>query len=341
VAADAMMPNPDSGTAAHEPVVLATVPFPGVSSFAIDGTSLYWTTFYTGTDGSLSPQNGTVSKCPLAGCADAPTLLATRQSFPEKLLVRGSTLYWLDNNAGSAMRCSVDCNDDAVVLQQWPAISSVGDFTVNSTTLFFSFFGPNNDDLVQECSTTGCANPVTFASGQTTPTDMATNAMNLIWIDLGVATGGKATMFLDGGVMTCPLQGCDGGVTTLAAGLNYPNSLAADDATAYWAQAGSVLACAVSGCNGAPTMIASLPTGYDGVGGVAVDATDVYFGARSSVAGPSWSIWKCARTGCSGGPTMLASTSFVTGNPLEQVAVDSSRVYFVSGDGTQILAVDK
>src|SRR5215469_18912994 len=49
VVADAMIPNPDSGDAAHEPVVLADVPFPGVSSFAIDGTSLYWTTSYTGT----------------------------------------------------------------------------------------------------------------------------------------------------------------------------------------------------------------------------------------------------------------------------------------------------
>jgi hypothetical protein len=93
----------------------------------------------------------------------------------------------------------------------------------------------------------------------------------------------------------------------------------------------------VTGCNGAPTTVASLPSNENGVVAVAVDATDIYFGSS----GFAWKIWKCPLSGCPAGPTLLSSTDYFSGGPLEEIALDATRVYFASGDNTQILAIAK
>ena len=146
-------------------------------------------------------------------------------------------------------------------------------------------------------------------------------------------------MYSDGGVMTCPLGGCDGGPTALATGLSDPRSLVVNGATAYWAQGDSVLACSVNGCNDAPTTIVTLPSSDDQVLAVAADAANVYFGATTSVNGSSWQVFKCALGGCANGPTLLSST--MGGAAVGEIAVDATRVYFVSGDTTQLLALAK
>jgi hypothetical protein len=319
--------------------VLATDPYPEITSFAIDDASVYWTTLYTGTDGGIAPKNGTVSKCPLAGCTGAPTLLATNQDFPQSIIVSGSTLYWLDYNAASLRRCGLDCNDDAATFYQWPAIWS-GGFAANGTEVFLS--GANGAGLVDECPSSACTTPTPFATGQETPDDMAIGGTSLYWIDYGTLVGGKNLTYVDAGVMTCPLGGCDGGVTALATGLSYPGNLVVNGAAAYWTQGNSVATCSVAGCNGAPTTIVTLGPSYDSVQGLAADGANVYFGTTTTSSGTrAWEIQKCALSGCPDGATLLSSTTFSSGGPVSQIAVDGARVYFVSADGSQILAVAK
>ena len=329
--------EPDAAFDAAPAVLLATVPYPGVSSFAIDSTSLYWTTSYTGTDGGIEPRNGTVSKCPIAGCAGDPTVLATSQAYPQSLVVHGTNLYWLDYSVGALMRCGIDCADDAKALHTWPEIW-LGDFAVSDTEAFFS--GANGVDTVEQCPLSGCDSSTTFASNQPTPKDLAVAASNLVWIDYGtVVVGRKVMTYVDGGLMTCPVTGCDGGAT-LASGLSYPSGLAVQDDTAYWVQGTTIVACDVAGCGGAPAVVTPFPQGVDSVAGLAVDATDVYFGGRMAVDGFVWQIWRCSRSGCPRGPTQLMSTPSAAGIRPD-IAVDATRIYFVSVDGTRILALDK
>jgi hypothetical protein len=357
--ATAASTNPDSGSAADaradphncgapghdclggacqagvcQAVVLATAAS-GISSFAIDATSVYWTTSET-TSGLPPPSNGTVSKCPLTGCAGAPTVLATGQDFPQDIVVTGSTLYWLDYNAPALVRCSTDCSDNPTTFNTWSEIW-LGAFAVNDTQAYFT--GMNGAGLVQECPSSGCTAPTTFASGQADPNDMVVGDANLYWLDFGISSGAKTPMYSDGGVMTCPLGGCDGGPTALATGLSDPRSLVVNGATAYWADGESVLACSVNGCNDAPTTIVTLPPSDGQVLAVAADATNVYFGATTSVDGFSWQVFACALGGCADGPTLLSST--MGGGAVGEIAVDATRVYFVSGDATQLLAIAK
>jgi hypothetical protein len=202
------------------------------------------------------------------------------------------------------------------------------------------FTGRNGSGLVQECLRAGCVTPTTFVSGQN-PKGFATSDAGLFWIDYVEQGVRNAIAFVDGGVMSCPLDGCDAGPTTLAWGQNRPSSLVVSGTTVYWAQGSSVMACDVTGCNGAPSTIASLPPGYSGAGAIAVDATDVYLGGTASPGDSSWTLWKCGRGGCPSGPTEMASVANASGNAAEEIAIDAARVYFVSGDGLQILALDK
>ena len=321
---------------ACQPAVLVTVPYPrAVTAFAIDETSVYWTGPGDGSDGGTLLASGIVSKCPIAGCTGLPTTLATGQAVPEGIWVIGPTLYWVDYNIGAIMQCSVDCNDEATVLHKFPDLGRKG-FAANATEAFISY-----ENAIEQCPTSGCGTIMTFASGQE-PTDIALSGAGVTWIDLGTLPAGKAALFVDGGIMNCPLDGCDGGPTVLAAGLNYPTGLAVNGTTAYWAQSNSIDACSVTGCNGTPTSILSLPAGY-GVADLAVDATDVYFGDVGSGNGPPyfWEIRKCALTGCPDGSMLLFSTQYLSGGPVTEVAVDATRIYFVSGDATQILSLAK
>jgi len=331
---------------ACQPVVLATDPN-RVSGFTIDATSVYWTTGSTGYDAGVGLSNGTVSKCPLSGCTGSPTTLATGQDGPESIWVSGNTLYWNNFNGASFMQCSVDCNDNATVFVKWAALGPGAGFAVNATQAFFT--SAPLGGLIEECPVSGCGNPVTFASGQQTPNQIVIGGANLCWIDLGtMVESGNVVSFFDGGIMTCPVGGCDGGPTALARGLSYPLSLAVDGTTAYWidgATQNALVKCAVGGCNNTPTkLVSNVPN--VGLAGVAVDATDAYFGGIKSVSsgGPAtffWQIMKCAIAGCGNSPTLLYSTQFNYGGPLKEIAVDATRIYFVSGDNSQILTLAK
>lgn len=315
-------------------MVLVSGPSLGVSSFAIDATSVYWTQASTATNAPTIMPTGTVSKCPITGCTGAPTTLATGQAYPQGIWLGGPNLYWLDYNAATLMQCTVDCNDDATTFHKWPSIGP-GGFAASATEAFISYGG-----AVEQCPTSGCGTPTTFASGQN-PRDIALSGAGVTWIDLGTLTGGKAVVFVDGGVMNCPLDGCDGGPTVLASALSYPNSLVVNGPTAYWAQSNSVLACSVAGCGGMPTTIVSLPASNAIVEAIAVDATDVYFGSTGDQTGTPWEIWRCALSGCANGATLLSSTPSGQGGPLGEIAVDATRIYFASGDTFQILALAK
>jgi len=336
---------------ACQPVVLVTVPSPGIGSFAIDATSVYWTSLWTGDDGGALPTNGVVAKCAIAGSTARPTLLAAGQAFPEDILVSGSTLYWLDYNAASLMQCSVDCNGAPTTFQNWWPNIWQGGFAASATEVFFS--GPQEDGLVEQCPVSGCSAPTTFASRQQTPTAMVIGGADLYWLDEGTMLtnpNGADVSDVNGGLMTCPVDGCDGGPAAIVTGLSNPDGLVVSGTTAYFAQGNSVLACSVTGCNGTPTTILSLPAGSGGVQGFAVDATDVYV-ADAVQAGVvfsyDWEIRRCSLSGCPNGSTLLSSTPYVSGGsfggsgPVPGLVVDGTRIYFVSGDATQVLALAK
>ena len=323
---------PDASPPAQSPVVLVTDANP-ITSFAIDATHIYWST------GVSLAGNGQISKCPIGGCAGSPTILATQQLNPQGLVVSGGSLYWADDNAVTLMTCGVDCQDDATVVYNFDA-STVRAFAIQGSEAFF-FGDPTTDAPILECSTSGCAIPATFASAQAYPSYMAATDAGLYWTNFGAQLA-PSGVWVDGGVLTCPLEGCDGGPKVLAGNLSDPAYLVVNGGVAFWADSGftSVLACSVAGCGGIPTLIATLPSmslGSD-VSALAVDATDVYV----CTIGSNMEILRSPRGGCPSRTTVLYSTSYKPDPQLSQaIAVDATHVYFLSANATQILALPK
>lgn len=321
-----------------QPVVLATVP-EGVISFAIDSTSVYWANL-TGADSGFPLDSGVVSKCPLTGCTGEPTVLATQQSWPEELVVKGPNLTWFVFPSGTIVRCGVDCADDATTVATafaygMPPYEPFRSFTASETDTFFLDVA---EDAIDECPAIGCATPLSVVTTlPVIPEDIIVAGQNLYWSYSVPGHLLKTFLVIDAGVMTCPLDDCDGGPTLLASGVVHPVDLVASAGVLYWIQGGnSVVACNVSGCGGAPALIASVPSLIDGL---TVDQANVVIGAENQ---SSWEISSCPISGCSDASTLLSSTPMGSpaGNSFAKtIALDATHVYFVSGDGTQILAL--
>lgn len=161
--------------------------------------------------------------------------------------------------------------------------------------------------------------PVAIAttSAADPPTDVAVDATSFYFTTLS------------GKVMTCPLGGCVGAPTELAAVPVMASDIEVDSQNVYWLQSSasgvtSILSCSKAGCGGQPTTLASstLPINY------AIDAENVYWDdweteyLNGNVAG---SIKSCPKTGCTGAPTVLASNRLNPG----AVATDGTRVYWL------------
>jgi hypothetical protein len=74
-------------------------------SLALDSDFFYWTNFYS---------VGTISRCPLSGCADAPTMLIADQARPSALITDGTSIFWMNvtgelgaQQRAAVMRCPV------------------------------------------------------------------------------------------------------------------------------------------------------------------------------------------------------------------------------------------
>lgn len=312
----------------------------GITSFAIDDSSLYLTTPGLGPDGGENSRDGTsgaVLKCPLTGCTDSPTMLASKQWYPQQLQLNASTLYWLDYNAASLMRCGVACGDDATALHGWSYLNTQG-FAANASTVFFT---DSRTGLILECGVGDCATPTAFAAGQETPSELALAGDTLVWLNYGIIFQGprKVEGYRDGGVAACPLAGCDGGPTALAE--DPGTSLVVNATTAYWVQDNSIVSCAVTGCNGAPSTFVSLPDSYDEVGGLSLDESNLYF-AVNDVSGAGFrKVLSCSLDGCAGGPNPLFAEQYYSGPDPLQTAVDATRVYFLAAQGGRVAAVSK
>jgi len=90
-----------------EPAVTLAKEQNQASSLAIDEGFVYWANSYL---------VGTISRCPLSGCSDAPTVLIADQNRPRALVVDGTSIFWMSlvGNLGphmtwaTVMRCPVN-----------------------------------------------------------------------------------------------------------------------------------------------------------------------------------------------------------------------------------------
>jgi hypothetical protein len=89
------------GGAGGPNVVYADAFVPG--SVAVDATGIYWTDV---AGSGTSQGQGQVQTCPLGGCAGAPLVLASNQSYPTQVKTSSNYVFWLTESGNpSVLRC--------------------------------------------------------------------------------------------------------------------------------------------------------------------------------------------------------------------------------------------
>jgi hypothetical protein len=281
------------------------------AAIAVDATSVYW-----------ASGDGTVMKCAVGGCGQAPTTLATGQVGPMTIVLDGAFAYWANQGMngvdGSIMRCALGgCGGvpQALATNTW-----VMAIAVTSSALYFTEntpMGSTGAGLLMSCPLGGCSGtPSQLAQVVGVPVALLVNGGSLVWGTDGAGSQPSTAM-------SCAPPACT--PTTLVSGPPVGiRQMAADSASIYWSNADfTVMTCPLGGCV-KPTTLAALGGGANIPEAIASDGTNVYFTVIAMGGTPA--VMKCAVGGCNGQPTTIACGAKVI-QP-NAIAVDATSVYW-------------
>ena len=309
-------PNEECDGTGHCILVLASG-LKAPANIAVDATDVYWLDAYlppvmAGTPPSYQAA-GSVMKCAIGGCGNAPTTIAAGQALPEVIALDDTSVYWGVNPgmAGSAalMRCAKSACSTTQTKLMTGAPTGIA---IDAAHLYWLVPGNTIDIVgsVWSCNVPDCV-PQLLTTVKGWPSSLVVAASTLVWAE----EDGP------GSLLSCTPSSCM--PTALASGLpQRPASVAADAQSVYWHDgAGSVLTCPIHGCNGLPRALLSGPSFY---GAIATDGVNVY--VAGAPMGTPGAVIKCSVGGCSNKPTILAAGPAIR-SPFA-IAVDATYVYW-------------
>lgn len=207
---------------------------------------------------------------------------------------------------------------------------------------------------------TGACPVITLATGQQAPYGITVDESFAYWVN-----------YMTGAIMKCPLTGCNGAVAPTQLALGEPNSffLAVDTDNVYFTINGSdkVDSCPLTGCTGGPTLLAmpmaptfivldassmytttntgdveripkpgssfaTLISGESNPGGIAIDATRIYW--TETVAGTG-AVRACSLPSCTSVVTLVGNQ-----DQPSAIAVDATGVYWTTTTAVWGAALD-
>jgi hypothetical protein len=301
-------------TSCDASVVLAEA---GARYLAADETNVYWS--------ANGQQNfsAVISKCPIGACV--PDVLFT--GYAARIALNGTSLYaWTQS---IAYACTTDGCDGGTILSAMLNDGVFG-FAAAGASVFWSeqlSFDWDHAKL-RTCAPSSCDAGATFAANQPAPRDVVADDASVFWINLGEPVDGGIDWidYGDGGIFSCAMGACDGGVE-LAAHQTNAHSLVANSSSVLWISNGSIFRCKKTGCGGKPEVLATFA---GTVASLAVDDVAAYFViADPPNAGP----WRVIEMLLDGSAPPSAITSDEEYYYFSNIALNSTNVFWIAMSG--------
>ncbi len=243
------------------------------------------------------------SEAGLAG----PIAAGSSLTWPEGLVVLGTTLYWLDSgdphatNAGTMQSCDLSagtCNPQPVTgmtsLQYNHQLASDG-------TSFFLPFGPpaHAFDVLEQCSVASCKASLTTVNNVGFWDDITGVAVDAtsVYYAAGAIGGPYSLWSVTKGGAATPVQ--------ITSGLQATANIAVDASNLYVGLVGGgIYTCPLGGDAGpSPCASPTLLQSTTATSGLAVDATHLYWGDPTAGA-----VYRCPLAGCgASSPTAIVT----------------------------------
>jgi hypothetical protein len=185
-------------------------------SLAVDSANLYWW-----------DTSGTISACPLTGCAEDggyPRLLVSNRPGLQGwdvMAVNATNVYWCEDTGVFSCPLAGCTNQPALIAPVQECFALV----IDSQNVYWS---DQVAQTIEKCPLTGCTTPILVANAQGQPANLVVDSSFVYW-----TTGPSASL-----VLKCPLSGCGDNPILLAADQSFPVRIAVDDQRIYWTDYG-------------------------------------------------------------------------------------------------------
>jgi hypothetical protein len=177
-------------TGGGTPVTLASAQLGGPSFIAVDTENVYWT---GGGNGGGEPVSGSVAKVAIGG--GTPTTLALDQDAPQNIVLDSTYVYWTNFVGGAVMRVAKTGGTPTTLAS---GQSLALGLAVDGTSVYWTSTaaggdpGPTGDagpssGRVMKAALSG-GTPVTLASCQGSPMNVAVDSTSIYWTNSGSGT---------------------------------------------------------------------------------------------------------------------------------------------------------